>query len=118
MEESLFGRMRPFLGDLQKLYERMAGQMDLWEECVGLFPGEEIIAEMDAALQARDEKTFYGTVHRLKGNLANFGFDCAAGMAMAVLQALKESDWEQAKVWYEKLREEYRQMIERIGDRY
>ena len=112
----LYSRMQPFLGDEMALIERMAGQMDLWEECVGLFPGEEIIAEMDAALQARDEKTFYGTVHRLKGNLANFGFDCAAGTAMAVLQALKENDWEQAKVWYEKLREEYRQIIERIGD--
>ena len=112
----LYCRMQPFLGDETALIERMAGQMDLWEECVRLFPGEEIIAEMDVALQARDEKTFYGTVHRLKGNLANFGFDPAAGTAMTVLQALKEHDWEQAGAWYEKLREEYRQITERIGD--
>ena len=112
----LYSRMQPFLGDETALIERMAGRMDLWEECVRLFPGEEIIGEMDAALKEGDGKAFYGLVHRLKGNLANFGIDAAAGKAMAVLQALKESDLEQAKAWYGKLREEYRQIIERIGD--
>lgn len=111
----LYRRMQPFIGDEQQLIARMAGQMSLWEECVGLFPREEIIAEMDAALQAEDEKTFYGTVHRLKGNLANFGFDSAAGKAMAVLQALKEQDRKTAEKKYRELKAEYIQIIERIG---
>lgn len=112
----LYSRMQPFLGDEMALIQRMAGQMDLWEECVRLFPGEEIIEEMDAAIQAGEDKELYATVHRLKGNLANFGFDSAAGKAMALLQALKENDREQEMAWYEKLREEYIQIIERIGD--
>ncbi len=112
----LYKRMQPFIGDEQQLMARMAGQMSLWEECVALFPGEEIIEEMDAALRAADEKRFYGSVHRLKGNLANFGFDSAAGKAMGVLQALKEQDLSRAKQWYTELRSEYIQIIERIGD--
>lgn len=112
----LYRRMQPFIGDEQQLIERMAGQMSLWEECVGLFPGEEIIKEMDEALLEEDEKRFYGTVHRLKGNLANFGFDSAAGKAMAVLQALKEQNRQKAEVHYTELKSEYRQIIERIGD--
>lgn len=113
---NLYRRMQTFIGDEQQLIARMAGQMSLWEECVLLFPREEIIREMDAALAARDEKAFYGTVHRLKGNLANFGFDYAASKALAVLQALKEQDWNTAQVQYEQLKEEYIQIIERIGD--
>lgn len=112
----LYQRMQPFIGDEQQLIARMAGQMSLWEECVRLFPGEEIIEEMDAALQAADEKRLYGAVHRLKGNLANFGFDFAAGKAMAVLQALKEQDRKTAELRYQELKAEYRQIIERIGD--
>ncbi len=112
----LYRRMQSFIGDEQQLIARMAGQMSLWEECVRLFPGEEIIEEMDAALAARDEKAFYGAVHRLKGNLANFGFDSGAAKALEVLQAIKAQDWITAEVWYKKLREEYIQMIERMGD--
>lgn len=112
----LYRRMQPFIGDEQQLIDRMAGQMSLWEECVRLFPGQELIEELDATLAVRDEKGFYGGVHRLKGNLANFGFDSAAAKAMAVLQALKAQDWAAAETWYRELREVYIQMIERIGD--
>lgn len=112
----LYRRMQPFIGDEQQLVQRMAGRMDLWEECVGLFPREEIIEEMDEALRAGDEKAFYGVVHRLKGNLANFGFDDAAKKAMDVLQALKEGNRETATERYKELREAYRQILERLGD--
>lgn len=112
----LYEKMQPFLGDKVKLIERMAGRMDLWEECVLLFPREEIIEEMDAALQGGNQNAFYGAVHRLKGNLANFGFDSAAEKAMEVLRSLKEDNDIQAKCWYAKLREEYIQIIERLGD--
>ncbi len=112
----LYRRMQPFIGDEQQLVQRMAGQMDLWEECVRLFPREEIIEEMDGALREADEKTFYGVVHRLKGNLANFGFDDAAGTATTVLQALKEGNRDLATERYAKLREEYSRIIERLGD--
>lgn len=116
MEESLFERMRPFLGDLQKLYERMAGQMELWEECVMLFPGKEILEETDRAVREANYKDLYATVHRLKGNLANFGFDGAAESAMAVLAAIKAEEYEQAEELYEKLKETYIQIAERIGE--
>ena len=112
----LYRRMQPFIGDEQQLVQRMAGRMDLWEECVGLFPREEIIEEMDEALRAGDEKAFYGVVHRLKGNLANFGFDNAAKKAMDVLQTLKEGNRETATERYKELREAYRQILERLGD--
>lgn len=114
MMSELYRKMQPFLGDEQQLMHRMAGRMDLWEECVRLFPREEIVAEMDEAVETGDDTALYKTVHRLKGNLANFGFDAAAGHAMAILQALKEEKREQAVVWYGKLRGEYLQMIERM----
>lgn len=110
----LYRKMQPFLGDEQQLMHRMAGQMDLWEECVRLFPREEIVTEMDEALAAGDDTSFYKTVHRLKGNLANFGFDAAAEYAMAVLGALKEGNKEQAELWYGQLRDVYLQIIERM----
>lgn len=116
MEECLFERMRPFLGDLQKLYQRMAGQMELWEECVRLFPGEEVLEEADRAVRERKYQDLYVTVHRLKGNLANFGFDKAAETAMAVLAAIKAGDDEQADIQYKELKAEYIQIIERIGE--
>lgn len=116
MEESLFERMRPFLGDLQKLYQRMAGQMELWEECVRLFPGAEVLEEADRAVQEKKYQDLYATVHRLKGNLANFGFDRAAEIAMAVLAAIKACDEEQADIRYRELKAEYIQIIERIGE--
>lgn len=111
----LYGKMQSFLGDKEKLFERMAGRMDLWEECVLLFPREEIINEMETALQTEDETAFYGTVHRLKGNLANFGFDSAAEKAMAVLRAIKEKNVIERNRYYTELREAYMQIIERIG---
>lgn len=112
----LYSKMHPFLGDEQKLIQRMAGQMDLWEECVRLFPREELIEEMDVALREENAKAFYGAVHRLKGNLANFGFDAAAETAMDVLRALREENAALAKERYGKLREEYLQIIERLDD--
>lgn len=111
----LYRKLQPFLGDEQQLMARMAGQMDLWEECVRLFPREKIIDEMDAALRAREEKSFYGAVHRLKGTLANFGFDYAAGQAMTVLQALKENNWKQAGMNYDLFKKEYINILEGIG---
>ena len=116
MSSELYRRMQPFLGDEQELCRRMAGQMDLWEECVRLFPGVEIVEEMDDALQREDFSGFYGTVHRLKGNLANFGFDGAAQLAANTLRAVKEADYAQAKLYYTELKEEYLQVIERIGE--
>ena len=112
----LYRKMQCFLGDEQKLMERMAGRLDLWEECVGLFPRGEILEEMDAALQAGDTNALYGAVHRLKGNLANFGFDSAAELAMKVLAALKEDDLVTAKEGYLQLRTIYAQIAERLGD--
>lgn len=112
----LYRKMQCFLGDEQKLMERMAGRLDLWEECVGFFPREEILDEMDAALQAGDTKQFYGIVHRLKGNLANFGFDSAADSAMGVLAALRENNITEAKERYLQLRTVYEQIAERLGD--
>ncbi len=112
----LYQKMLPFLGDLETLFQRMAGKMDLWEECVFLFPREEIIAETDAAFRSGDDTALYGTVHRLKGNLANFGFDSAARKAMGLLAAIKEADKEKMTVWYAELKEEYLQIVERIGE--
>jgi len=112
----LYRKMQPFLGDETKLIQRMAGRMDLWEECVRLFPGEEILNETDEALQMGDDTLLYQTIHRLKGNLANFGFDSAAEKAMGILQAIKEHNRTQIECSYAKLREEYMQIIERIGD--
>ena len=113
----LYRRMQPFLGDERLLIERMAGQLDLWEECVVLFPKYEIIEEMDAAVQTQAEQDFYALVHRLKGNLANFGFDSAASVAMEVLQALREQDFLRAAERYRSLRALYIQIIERIGEK-
>ncbi len=112
----LYQKMQSFLGDEQKLMERMAGRLDLWEECVSLFPREEILVEIDEALQEEDMKAFYGGVHRLKGNLANFGFDSAAESAMVVLAALKEENFVKAKENYVQLRKVYGQIVERLGD--
>lgn len=112
----LYRRMQPFLGDETELIRRMAGRMDLWEECVALFPGAEIITETDEALQKDDDTALYGLVHRLKGNLANFGFDRAAQVAMDVLQAIKEKDRERIKHYYTELREQYLQIAERLGE--
>ena len=112
----LYRKMQSFLGDEQKIMERMAGRLDLWEECVSLFPGEEILDEMDAAWQAEDTDAFYGAVHRLKGNLANFGFDPAAELATAVLAALKEKDMSKAEEAYLRLKVTYGKIAERLGD--
>ena len=112
----LYRKMQMFLGDQQRLMERMAGRLDLWEECVSLFPGEEILDEMDAALQAGEMNAFYGMVHRLKGNLANFGFESAAELAMEVLTALKKDNLAEVKERYLQLRAIYGQIVERLGD--
>ncbi len=112
----LYRKMQMFLGDEQKLIERMAGRLDLWEECVALFPGKEILWEADEALQAEDRKAFYGLIHRLKGNLANFGFDAAAEQAMAVLTAVREENTEEIRNRYLQFRAAYGQIAERLGD--
>lgn len=112
----LYMRMQPFLGDRTELLQRMAGRLDLWEECVLLFPKEEIIEETDAAMECGDETALYAAVHRLKGNLANFGFDKAAATAMELLAAIKNKESSRVAGLYPKLREEYLQIIERIGD--
>ena len=112
----LYHKMQEFLGDEQKLMERMAGRLDLWEECVSLFPRKEILDEMDTALREGDTTAFYGLVHRLKGNLANFGFDSAAELAMEVLTALKAENSVKVKEGYFKLRTAYGKIAERLGD--
>lgn len=116
MSSDLYRRMQPFLGDEQELCRRMAGRMDLWEECVCLFPGAEIVEEMDDTLQKEDFSGFYAIVHRLKGNLANFGFDGAAEMAANTLRAVKEANYTQADLYYKELKEEYLRITERIGE--
>lgn len=112
----LYVKLKPFLGDEQKLVQRMAGRMDLWEECVLLFPGPELIEKTDRALCQEDSTVLYQEVHRLKGNLANFGFDRAAEKALAVLQAIKGNDMGSVRQGYAELKEEYLQITERIGE--
>lgn len=114
--ETLYSRMKPWLGEEKQLLERMAGRLDLWEECVRLFPREEIIAAADQALEEKDDTRLYDEVHRLKGNLANFGFDALAWEAEAVLAAIREKSAEQVGEHYRRLRNEYLKLIERIGD--
>ncbi len=116
MANTLYARMIPYLGDEKKLSERMAGRLDLWEECVRLFPGEEVVKEMDEALERRDFRGLHACVHRLKGNLANFGFERAAEKAEELLLHIKEKDVSQIRRKYKGLREEYLQIIERIGE--
>ncbi len=112
----LYKRVHEYLGDEQQLLQRMAGRMDLWEECVYMFPKGEVIEEADAALHTGREKDLYAIIHRLKGNLMNFGFDSAGEKAMAVLEALKGNDWAQAEERYEAFRHLYLKIVERIGD--
>ena len=81
-----------------------------------MFPGEEIIEDTDAALQAGREKELYAMIHRLKGNLANFGFDLAAEKAMEVLAALKEQDMSRTAERYTEFRSLYLQITERINE--
>lgn len=116
MSSELYDKMQPFLGDEQELCRRMAGRMDLWEECVRLFPGAEILEEMDGAFRTGDYTEGYAVIHRLKGNLANFGFDSAAIKASGALQAIKEQDIQKAEQYCNELRKEYLQIIERIGE--
>ncbi len=112
----LYERVQEYLGDEQQLLQRMAGRLDLWEECVYMFPKEEIIEEADAALHTGREKDLYAIIHRLKGNLLNFGFDSAGEKAMAVLEALKSNDRARVEEQYEDFREIYIQIARRIGD--
>lgn len=114
--ETLYSRMKPWLGEEKQLLERMAGRLDVWEECVRLFPREEIIAAADRALEEKDDARLYGEVHRLKGNLANFGFDVLAREAEAVLAAIREKSAAQVGEHYRRLRDGYLKLIERIGD--
>lgn len=116
MRSDLYEKMKPFLGNEQELCRRMAGQMDLWEECVRLFPREEILKEAEDALREEAYGDCYKVVHRLKGNLANFGFDGTAEKAMKLLQSIKENDVVHINAGYEELKREYLQIIERIGE--
>ena len=116
MGPELYNRMRPYLGDESALMDRMAGRMDLWEECVLLFPGEELLREMEAALQREEYAALYASVHKLKGNLANFGFDAAAELAIRLLGAIKASDIPEIKRCHSELAKTYREIIERIGE--
>lgn len=116
MEDTLYTRLIPYLGDREKLLERMAGRLDLWEECVRLFPKEKIIEKTDKALKENDFSAFCIYIHRLKGNLANFGFERAAEKAEEVLLMIEKEDTRQMYCRYESLREEYLQIIERIKE--
>lgn len=116
MEMELYRKMQPFLGDEEKLLERMAGSLELWEECVRLFPGEEIIREMDAAAEQEDWSGLYAVVHRLKGNLANFGFDGMAQMACDVLMAIKEKNMARSLEGCRLLRDGYLQILGKMKE--
>ncbi len=116
MNTKLYSNLQSFIGDEQKLLQRMAGQMEIWEECVRLFSREEVVAEMDAALQEGNLQLFYESVHKLKGNLANFGFESAAEKASWTLLAVKEKDDARMRSWYQRLKDEYLQIVERIDD--
>lgn len=116
MGPELFNKMRPYLGDEKALMDRMAGRMDLWEECVLLFPREEILQEMEAAVKGEDYGALYASVHKLKGNLANFGFDTAAEMAIKLLDAIKTLKYAEVKQLHSTLAKTYTEMIERIGE--
>lgn len=116
MEPDLYNKMRPYLGDERALMERMAGRMDLWEECVLLFPREEVLHEMEAALQREDYAALYASVHKIKGNLANFGFDAPAELAIKLLGGIKASDVPKIRQLYSELTQTYKDIIERIGE--
>jgi len=112
----LYNKLRPYLGDERALMERMAGRLDLWEECVLLFPREEIVGEMDEAMGQEDYNALYALVHRVKGNLANFGFDSPAESAIQVLEAIKADRVAEIKKRYGELVTTYKEIIERIGE--
>lgn len=116
METELYRKMQPFLGDEEKLLERMAGSLELWEECVRLFPREEMIEEMDAAVEKKDWNGLYAALHRLKGNLANFGFDGLAQMACDMLAAIKEKNIARSLEGYRVLRDGYLQLLEKMEE--
>ena len=116
MGPELYNKMRPYLGDEGALMERMAGHLDLWEECVLLFPRDELLQEMGAAVVQKDYVALYEMVHRLKGNLANFGFDASADVAVKLLVAIKAEDVPGIEHRYSELAMMYKEIIERIGE--
>ncbi|MCH5273202.1 MAG: Hpt domain-containing protein [Lachnospiraceae bacterium] len=116
MRNTLYVKMMPYLEEEERLLERMAGHLDLWEECVRIFSKEEIVEKMDKALEEKDFQAFQAYVHRLKGSLANFGFERAARKATEILRMIEEKDTEQILCQYGNLREEYVQIIERIKE--
>ena len=116
VEHLLYTKLQPFLVDEKSLTERMGGQMSLWEECVRLFPREEIIEDMNLALRKEDFTSLYALTHRLKGNLANFGFGQTSEKAADLMCAIREKDILRINSRYEVLKEEYLQIIGRIGE--
>lgn len=116
MGPELYNKMRPYLGDESALMERMAGRMDLWEECVLLFPRDEVLREMEAAIEKKDYTALYASVHKIKGNLANFGFDRPAELAVRLLGSIKVADVSEIERGYSELAKVYKEIIERIGE--
>ena len=116
MEKDLLERMKPFLEDEEILSERFAGRMDLWEKCVRMFPKEDLVPSMDEALFNKDMESFRGFVHRLKGNLANFGFEKAAKKASMLMEMLlrETPDLSLVQKGYSEFREGYCQILKEI----
>lgn len=106
----------PWIGDPVLLRERMANRMDLWEECVRLLPGTDFLDETDRLFALGRQKELWELIHRLKGDLAHFGFDGPAGMAAELCALLKTgvSDAAEIKEKYGLLRDRYLQIVERI----
>lgn len=94
----------------------MAGHMELWEECVRLLPGEEFFTETDAMLCPEAKEALWKQLHRLKGNLAHFGFDRTAAMAAELCMLLRKekAGFLAIQERYQDLKTEYLRIVERI----
>lgn len=116
MAISLFEELLPWIEHPEILKERMAGRIDLWEECVRLLPKTEFWEETDRLFSMEKYTDVWERIHRIKGDLAHFGFEEPAGMAAELCSLLKEGVSEATKIKekYCLLRDRYLQILERI----
>ena len=94
--------------------ERFVNDIELYNECLGLFFNDECFAKLAQALDAKEYKAAFDAAHTLKGVAGNLGLTPMYDSICEVVEPLRNHTYDHLTEAYERMLAEFQRLKDAI----